>query len=82
MYLSQQQDICRNAPDLLDDDGAGSGSGVCDARSTVRANSKARHSRDAEITLNVSLPTAAPGSGFMGMGGGSKDIDFTWGLEK
>lgn len=25
--------------------------------------------------LNVSLPTFTPGGGFMGMGGGSKDID-------
>lgn len=35
-----------------------------------------------KVTLNISIPTAAPGSGFMGIGSGSKDIDFTWGLEK
>ncbi len=45
-------------------------------------NSKLVTAETRKITLNVSLPTAAPGSGFMGMGGGSKDIDFTWGLEK
>ncbi len=45
-------------------------------------NNKLVTTETRKITLNISLPTAAPGSGFMGMGGGSKDIDFTWGLEK
>lgn len=34
-----------------------------------------------KVTLNVSLPTHTPGGGMWGFGGGSKDIDFTWGFE-
>lgn len=46
------------------------------------ANNKLVTAETRKVTLNVSLPTFTPGGGFMGMGGGSKDIDFTWGFDK
>lgn len=46
------------------------------------ANDKLVNKETQKVSVVLDLPTSAPGGGFMGLGGGSKDIAFHWGFAK